>query len=442
MLFIAFSGVCLSHGFSQEIRKDSMKSDKHSRKKDYSKSGIRMEKLYVESKEAITDSLRKQLDKEHEKNLQIQGSYKSSENSLRETEKRFDKYKKDVLIAGGSLAFALLSFGMFMGNKKRQRNTNARQVSNQLKNKDRIIEAERVEKEQTIEEYKRRLDLIQDENNQLKLSSANSKLPQTSSSNFWGQVLLSAGPRKTSRDSELGEDTAGFCVDGNRAFFWVLDGTSDSPVIAHGRKEIMSSRLLAQHLGVNLQKGIADNNSDSKSWLENAIRTTEEQWKQTFSNISEEERKDIIEDLVKRADMADVSTTAIVGIVGIDGKASIARIGDSKVFCLDKGGKIIEDKLAQKPQSESYGRLYARVTRTDVSIDLSLTKSMDILRLHDSDIDEVKTVLAFSDGIGPITENFLREHFDKRSLEDTLLNIVGIPQQTYDDKSLVIIQIR
>ena len=261
-------------------------------------------------------------------------------------------------------------------------------------------------------------------------------------SNFFGQILLSAGPRKSSRDSELGEDTAGFCVTKDHAFFWVLDGTSDSPIIAYGRKEIMSSRLLAQHLGINLQKGIADSDLDSQSWLSSAIQATETQWQQTVSELSEEGKIVILEDLAGRANIADVSTTALVGIINADGRASITRIGDSKIFCLNREGKLIEDKLSQKPPSELYGRLYARATQDNDFINLSFTKSRDALRVHTSIVEGIRTVLAFSDGIGPVTENFLREHSNKFPVEEMQERIVNIPQQTYDDKSFLMIQIR
>jgi hypothetical protein len=291
--------------------------------------------------------------------------------------------------------------------------------------------------------YKDQIETLSNEKKNLLLKLANLELNQKSNeSSFFGQILVSAGPRKSSRDSELGEDTAGFCVNGNRAFFWVLDGTSDSPIVAHGRKEIMSSRLLAQHLGINLQKGITNSDLNSQIWLNEAIKTTEKQWQQTISELSEEVKKSIIEDLSGRADIADVSTTALVGIINIDGKVSITRIGDSKIFCLNQEDKLIEDDLTQKPQSDSYGRLYARATLDKDSITLDFTKSKDILRFHGTTIEGVKTILAFSDGIGPITENFLREHSSKFPLEDIQKRIASIPQQTYDDKSLLMIQIR
>lgn len=394
----------------------------------------------IDSLSAEIDSLKGRLSSEKTINLQLKASFRILSIKMKNINNDLLDYKRYSPIAGVAFCCALIGLSIYGFRSKKRTHIIKTSVSKLNQENNKITNE--------LEDRKKEYELLLNENKILNELLSTLKIEQNipnqaeNKPDFFGQIFLSAGPRKSSRDTELGEDTAGLLIQGNRAFFWVLDGTSDSPIIELNRKEIISSRLLAQHLSVNLQKGITSGELSCQTWLINAIKATENQWQIMISELSEEEKMGVIKDLAERANMADVSTTALVGILGADGKASIARIGDSKNFCLDHEDKLIEDHLAYKPHSESYGRLYARATLDKNSIDLQLTKATDILHIQETTVDGVKTVLAFSDGIGHITENFLREHFNKFSLEDIQKRIVNIPQQTFDDKSLVMIQVR
>ena len=59
------------------------------------------------------------------------------------------------------------------------------------------------------------------------------------------EMMISAGPRKTDLDTELGEDVAGFYSTGDKVYFWILDGMSHSEILTlNDRIKIMYFPIL------------------------------------------------------------------------------------------------------------------------------------------------------------------------------------------------------
>ena len=84
---------------------------------------------------------------------------------------------------------------------------------------------------------------------------------------FFVETMVTAGPRKNfmenakEGDFGLGEDIAGTLVMRDKVYFWVLDGTSDSPILKKNddKEEYFSSRLLAQTIAWELQSACTAN---------------------------------------------------------------------------------------------------------------------------------------------------------------------------------------
>ncbi|MEM8524223.1 MAG: hypothetical protein AAGG68_06255 [Bacteroidota bacterium] len=294
---------------------------------------------------------------------------------------------------------------------------------------------------------------------QLKLNTGNSEqihnfnlppLLPLSKRYFFGEVMLTAGPRKKFEDGkpqegdfDLGEDVAGFSIRDRNAFFWVLDGTSDSArLLKKNNREYFSSRLLAQSIAWNLQSEINDswNNFDLIKVVEIAINKTYQSLQTELTNLGNEDRQLLTETLTQRKNLY-CSTTIMVGRLSLDGSAEIYRIGDSSAILHTFDGDNIDTPISQSPHN--YGRQFANIgLDTQGNVELKFNTFED-LRGELFSYPNIKTIVAASDGIGNSTMMHLRQNPTYNFVEPKVRKtLASIPQKTQDDKSLCILQIQ
>lgn len=253
---------------------------------------------------------------------------------------------------------------------------------------------------------------------------------------FFTEIMSTAGPRKNFQDDarqgdyDLGEDVVGCFVRNNKAFFWLLDGTSDCPILkTEDGKELFSSRLLAQEMAWNIQQIIwreKDVNS-SLNVLQESISNLAEDWRKKLVDLKESDKTDII----AKNSMRIESTTVIFGIMDIDGSIDISAIGDSVVITNPNHN-----------EGENRGRLFAILRKDDEleKVDLKFNPFEDT-RCNTFIKNDISSVLLVSDGVSQNTIKWLNlkpADFTDVNFRKT---ISSIKQGTCDDKALCIIQI-
>jgi hypothetical protein len=256
---------------------------------------------------------------------------------------------------------------------------------------------------------------------------------------FYTELMVTAGPRKNFEDNadegdfDLGEDSTGCFVKNDTAYFWLLDGTSDRPVLKDTLgKELFSSRLLAQELGWHIQESIWGNTFDSfnsRVILENAFNNIRENWQKRFSNLSGEDKESILLKIDKFTQI-DISTTVILGSLSLDGKLDVSYVGDSIVIT-----------TPGFPLKENRGRFFVIISKNEEGNFLISNNPFEDTRCERVELKEVNNVILASDGISKNTIAWLntrKPDFRDPSFRKT---ISAIRQGTCDDKALCIIQI-
>lgn len=250
------------------------------------------------------------------------------------------------------------------------------------------------------------------------------------------ELLVSAGPRKSTRETELGEDVAGTVVTADRIIFWVLDGTSDSTVIQseHGR-DLFSSRLFCLAISAALYQ-LAHQYTDAHKLSVAAFDEAKLQLQaQVVQHQSAFQR--FGQDEPQEATHWDVSTTMLLGILSASGELDLFRVGDSKAFCFGLDKQLVSTVIDQKPASTGLGRIFARLLRGEAyTVDLFTPERTE--QLHRVQASNVSKVIAFSDGIGFGTEQYLRRMLSQRTYAQFHDELARTPNKTFDDKSVVL----
>lgn len=268
------------------------------------------------------------------------------------------------------------------------------------------------------------------------------------------EIILSAGPRKDNgnNDTELGEDVAGAVSFPNQTFFWILDGTSDSAAIKslgvedntmrHEEVHIFSSRLLAQNIGYYIQKNIRqclEDKLELNELMTRAIAHVSAEWEKRLNNELPEKKGSILQ-LIRKGFKPLCSTTVIMGRLLDDGNLYALRTGDSKLFPFKKAnGQLTLDKTFKftADPTDEYDRIAFRLDVDEAS--QSFIIKQNIPKWLTQSTDNVDYVFAFTDGIGRVTEAQLASD-NPGIVEMIRQNIARIPQKTYDDKTLVILE--
>jgi hypothetical protein len=256
---------------------------------------------------------------------------------------------------------------------------------------------------------------------------------------FFVETMVTAGPRKNfmenakEGDFGLGEDIAGTLVMRDKVYFWVLDGTSDSPILKKNddKEEYFSSRLLAQTIAWELQFACTSNKTrKSIEILKEAIESTQIDLKSNIDELSGKDKEGLIQKL-KIQNNIMCSTTVIFGSLDINGNLDVSRIGDSRIVT----------KPAHK-QEDKTGRAFAILINNGDFFEVAFNP-IDDTKFQIIEMSGVETVIAMSDGISKLSEKWLNA-IPKLNLSDINIRrtIAQTQQLTCDDKSMCIIQIR
>ena len=250
------------------------------------------------------------------------------------------------------------------------------------------------------------------------------------------ELLVSAGPRKSTRETELGEDIAGTVVTIQRIIFWVLDGTSDTVVIPGEQgRDLFSSRLFCLAISAALHQ-LAHKHTDAHKLAEAAFDEAKqqlqrqlEQHQAAFQRFGQSEPAE--------TPHWDVSTTMLLGILSASGELDIFRIGDSKALCFGLDKHVVPTPIDQKPASIGLGRIHARLLRGEAfTLDLFTPDRPE--QLHRGQASGVSQVIAFSDGVGHSTEQYMRRMLGQRTYAQFRDELARTPNKTFDDKTLVL----
>lgn len=268
--------------------------------------------------------------------------------------------------------------------------------------------------------------------------------PSSLDKHFFTEVMVTAGPRKNfdsdAKDGDygLGEDVAGALVSGDKAFFWILDGTSDSnsisePISDTSSREIFSSRLLAQSIAWNLQDEIANlpESYSAEFLLQSAIQKTEVAWKRQVLTAFEKNSEFSSEVFDKYGTTFQCSTTVIFGVLDLQGRLDVCQVGDCKLLTYPQ-----KDELPK-----SSGRQFATLQKNGNRIELNFNKFSD-LRSNVIQAVGINSVIAMTDGVSNAMENWLKQtkpNFEVQRVRET---VAHFKQKTYDDKALCVVQIK
>jgi hypothetical protein len=255
-------------------------------------------------------------------------------------------------------------------------------------------------------------------------------------------ILISAGPRKGQKDTELGEDVAGTVLTSDKIVFWVLDGTSDSDIIVTEQgSELFSSRLLALTLGAALRQ-LAPRYPTAESLWTVALETVTIHLQEQIA-LQRTRLEKFVATQQPGLDYWQVSTTALLGMLSSDKSADLLRIGDSKALCFSEEFEPIDCPISNKPESKGLGRLYARLNHcpenTDSPFTLTLISPPRLEQMHLAQVDEVRHIIAFTDGIGPPTEQYLKVMLGRQAHHQFQAGFTRTPNRTFDDKTLVMV---
>lgn len=256
------------------------------------------------------------------------------------------------------------------------------------------------------------------------------------SSIIHSEILISAGPRKTSSDdTELGEDVAGVVSTPNRTFFWLLDGTSESGSIAgkNDKEEvshIFSSRLLAQDLSYFIQNNC--NKERLGALILSGVELIKSKWLEEIRRLPDP-KKDELREFLARGLNIRCSSTVIVGHFSSDGNLHYLNYGDSNVISPGISG---DSSLTEDNSSASRIILQLIIQQGEFEI---VSNNLNDLVNHTHFKRGVSVAYVFSDGVGKLMQSRLKSSMGKN---EKLVRAVmaRAPHKTYDDKSLIILK--
>lgn len=247
-------------------------------------------------------------------------------------------------------------------------------------------------------------------------------------------ILVSAGPRKDKdNDTELGEDATGILNTPQGTYFWILDGTSDSPNIISENKHIFSSRVLAQTMSQNIGDVLTKQSNESEVSLKEVFMNAVESSKKIlieWIKLAPSELHNKIVEAVKSGSTPYCSTTVLLGFLSKDGELKYSYLGDSEVISFTKNGEQLIPK--EKDKNENPSRLFISIVKGDNYLEFKTNLFEEKIKSFTK--NNVDYLIAFSDGIG-ISEKSILEN-----PKEEIAKISTTNQKTYDDKSLIILE--
>jgi hypothetical protein len=281
--------------------------------------------------------------------------------------------------------------------------------------------------------------ISENEGCEVKESSHSVPIENSNSKFFFTEVMSTAGPRKNFQedaregDFDLGEDVVGCIVKKDIAFFWVLDGTSDNPIfLTTDKKEVISSRLLSQDIGLTLQRYIRDkrNNINPEEALRECFNSIIADWQIKLNSLNDVDKEQLFKILIEKK-LVNVSSTAIFGMLDINGKLNVSQIGDSF---------IVTNPTINTPNLR--GRFFVVIKANfEEKVFTVESNSFEDTRPNTISLDNVQTIVAGTDGVSQNTQKWLQ--LKQPDFTDPVFRktISAIKHDTCDDKALCVIQI-
>lgn len=246
-------------------------------------------------------------------------------------------------------------------------------------------------------------------------------------------ILVSPGPRKDKdNDTELGEDATGILNTQYGAFFWILDGTSDSPSIVNDKEHIFSSRILAQLMNKNIREELiqkSDENINLKELLLNSVESSKRDLMEKLKSSSNDILQKIASN-IKSNNTPFCSTTVLIGFLSKQGTLQYFYLGDSEVLSFyNDVNKLIAN---EKDKNDNPSRLFVSILMDDNLFVLKTNSFDEKLVVYKK--ENIDLVVAFSDGIGTSEKSLLVNP----ALSLSKISLVN--QLTYDDKTLLVLE--
>lgn len=270
---------------------------------------------------------------------------------------------------------------------------------------------------------------------------------------FFAEIMMTAGPRKDNRNHishlgrDLGEDIVGFMILRDKAIFWVMDGTDTSDVLYEDQnqsaREYFSSRYLAQSIAHKIQHiGRYEEIGSAETLLDRAIDLVKAKWQseladEIYKNFASQDY--ILQQLDLKRNLI-CSTSALIGILQLDGRLDACKIGSSAL--LTHPGQNGAN-LSTSNQNKEQKRISAVIHRQSGQIQLDFAP-IDPEHIQNFQEHNTTTILATTNGISTKTQVFLKNTLGEVYTEHggTREILQSMPQNAIDDKSCCFIQIR
>lgn len=261
------------------------------------------------------------------------------------------------------------------------------------------------------------------------------------------EIMMTAGPRKKfmsepGADVDLGEDVCGFTLKEDKVLIWLLDGTSDLHCLKNPvtHQDYFSSRLLAQSVAAKLKLFVEKNSGESiDKVILKILDEVKVNWLISINALPDAE-KEILSKNIDNDNLPECATTVLVAQLRLDGRLTVYRSGDSKMFLYnlqDDRLTHLQTELAGKNE-ESNDRIFFRLGKNKHG-------SFDLLsnqpEFEIANQENIQTVIGCSDGIGKLTEHTLQHQYANNP-DAIKAEIANQVQGTADDKSLCIFQIK
>jgi hypothetical protein len=274
--------------------------------------------------------------------------------------------------------------------------------------------------------------------------------PTPTSTSFICEMMMTAGPRKKfmneeNADKDLGEDVCGCVIHADKMGLWLLDGTSDQYCLKNPLtgKEYFSSRLLAQCIGDRLRAAFSTKRTGEYALdqlLQEAIEDVRMDWVREVRQLPKEEIS-ILRNNIQQKNSPECASTLLIACLSLGGELSAYRSGDSKMLLFRDGADpkalISFTPSFTSKNPESNDRIFFRMILDDKEeLDILCNKpGYELLQQK-----EISGLIAFSDGIGAVTEKALNEEY-AADPDGTRRRIITQSQGTADDKSICLIRI-
>jgi hypothetical protein len=266
--------------------------------------------------------------------------------------------------------------------------------------------------------------------------------PIVSTNPFLCELHLSAGPRKSVRDPDLGEDVAGFRIQNDFVLFWLLDGTSDLNILRTPNEvEFFSSRLLAQLIAYHVKTAFDGHYelTDLHLLWDKAIQAAQIELQNKIQNMMAGLPDAFQQKIIRKS--YNIGTVGIIGVLNTHGELKAIRIGDSSLHAVKKDGTFAPPTLSQNPREKDDTQFMSLFIDYDEYNQLTPFLKTTKTRRTQAEFKDIQKVVVHCDGIGGMTQRYMQSVLSKMPYSDFMKETSQTPQKTRDDKSFLFIGI-